>query len=83
MGILMIRCPKSARAISTGTYVKAAPSAPARYFSVKPTVRIAMQRMSGSLKTHGFVILKRKKPSMSASISAPRDARLSFRSEID
>jgi hypothetical protein len=37
-----------------------------------------MQRMSGSLKMHGFVILKRTKLSMSDSISAPRDVRLSI-----
>jgi hypothetical protein len=54
MGILMIRCSKIGRAISTGAYVEPTAFRSSPYFSAKPTVHIAMRRMSGSLKMHGY-----------------------------
>ena len=46
MGMLMIRCPNTGRAISTGPL----------YFSAAPTVHTAGRGMSGLSKTHGFAI---------------------------
>ncbi len=57
MGILMIRCSKTGRAISTGTTSNLRLSALALYFSGRPTVHTAMRRMNGLRETHGFAIL--------------------------
>jgi hypothetical protein len=57
MGILMIRCSKTGRAISTGTYVESAAFRSSPVFLGRPTVHTAMRRMNGLRETHGFAIL--------------------------
>jgi len=56
MGMLMIRCPKTGRAISTGGTSNPGYSAAPLYFSAAPTVHTAGRGMSGLSKTHGFAI---------------------------
>jgi hypothetical protein len=57
MGILMIRCPKTGRAISTGTYVESAAFRSSPVFLGRPTVHTATRRMNGLRETHGSAIL--------------------------
>ena len=66
MGVLMICCSKTARVISTGTYVEFGFSALALYFSGRPTVHTAIRRMNGLRETYGSAILSlARKPSAS------------------
>ena len=56
MGMLMIRCPKTGRAISTGRHIESRFFSTPLYFSAAPTVHTAGRGMSGLSKTHGFAI---------------------------
>jgi hypothetical protein len=56
MGMLMVRCQKTGRAISTGRQSNPGYLAAPLYFSAVPTVRTAGRGMSGLSKTHGFAI---------------------------
>ena len=56
MGILMIRCSKTGRAISTGTYVESAAFRSSPVFFGQ-TYCPQMRRMNGLRETHGFAIL--------------------------
>ena len=77
MGILMIRCSKTGRAISTGRHVEAAAFRSSPVFLGRPTVHTAMHRMNGLLETHGSASLM--KMSTDGSISTrPHDVRLSL-----
>jgi len=53
MGMIMIRCPKTGQAISTGDTLNRRPSARPRYFLAALTVGCASSRTSGSSRTHG------------------------------
>jgi hypothetical protein len=56
MGMLMVRCPKTGRAISTADTSNPGYLAAPLYFSAAPTVHTAGRGMSGLSKTHGFAI---------------------------
>ena len=56
MGMLMVRCPKTGQAISTGLHLNPTYSAAPLYFSAAPTVHTAGSSISGLSKTHGFAI---------------------------
>jgi hypothetical protein len=53
MGMIMIRCPKTGQAISTGRYVEPATFRSTPVFLAGPAVGCAASRTSGSPRTHG------------------------------